>query len=86
MTSLEEKLRSMRSSMQEMQLRGSQQKQTISELQAKNSQQTAEMDSLRRRMDELQQVRTHQLLVVGLIDPVCLVVCSVFKPMVAHLN
>lgn len=59
MTSLEEKLRSVRSSMQEMQLRSLQQKQTISELQAKNSQQSVEMDSLRRRKDELQQVRTH---------------------------
>uniref|UniRef100_UPI0037E7B4B7 leucine-rich repeat-containing protein 45 n=1 Tax=Semicossyphus pulcher TaxID=241346 RepID=UPI0037E7B4B7 len=54
-SSLEEKLRSVRSSLQEVQLHCSQQKQTISELQAKNSQQSIEMDGLRRRIDELQQ-------------------------------
>lgn len=55
-SSLEEKLRSARSSQQEVQLHCSQQKQTISELQAKNSQQSVEMDGLRRRVEELQQV------------------------------
>ncbi|XP_077407150.1 leucine-rich repeat-containing protein 45 isoform X1 [Vanacampus margaritifer] len=54
-TSLEEKLRSARTSLQEVQLHVSQQKQIISEQQAKNSQQTIETDSLRRRIDELQQ-------------------------------
>lgn len=56
---MEEKLRSVRSSLQEVQLHCSQQKQTISELQAKNSQQSIEMDGLRRRIEELQQVRMH---------------------------
>lgn len=64
MSSLEEKLRSVRSSLQEVQLHCSQQKQTISELQAKNSQQSIEMDGLRRRIEELQQVRMHHLPVV----------------------
>ncbi|XP_074519134.1 leucine-rich repeat-containing protein 45 [Halichoeres trimaculatus] len=54
-SALEEKLRSVRSSLQEVQLHCSQQKQTISELQAKNSQQSIEMDGLRRRIEELQQ-------------------------------
>ncbi|XP_041818331.1 leucine-rich repeat-containing protein 45 [Chelmon rostratus] len=54
-SSLEEKLRLVRSSLQEAQLHASQQKQTISELQVKNSQQSVEMDGLRRRIDELQQ-------------------------------
>ncbi|TKS90272.1 Leucine-rich repeat-containing protein 45 [Collichthys lucidus] len=54
-SSLEEKLRSVRSSLQEVQLHCSQQKQTISELQVKNSQQSIEMDGLRRRIEELQQ-------------------------------
>uniref|UniRef100_A0A3P8VYP2 Leucine rich repeat containing 45 n=2 Tax=Cynoglossus semilaevis TaxID=244447 RepID=A0A3P8VYP2_CYNSE len=52
---LEEKLRSLRSSLQEAQLHCTQQKQTISELQAKNSHQNIEMDGLRRRIEELQQ-------------------------------
>ncbi|XP_022621747.1 leucine-rich repeat-containing protein 45 [Seriola dumerili] len=55
MSALEEKLRSVRSSLQEVQLHCSQQKQTISELQAKTSQQSVEMDGLRRRIEELQQ-------------------------------
>ncbi|KAM6897182.1 leucine-rich repeat-containing protein 45 [Xenentodon cancila] len=54
-SSLEEKLRSVRSSLQEKQLHCSQQKQSISELQAKTSQQSVEMDGLRRRIEELQQ-------------------------------
>lgn len=54
-SSLGEKLHSLRSSLQELQLHGSQQKQTISELQLKNSQQNIEMESLRRRIDELNQ-------------------------------
>lgn len=58
-SSVEEKLRSVRSSLQEVQLHCSQQKHTISELQAKNSQQSIEMDALRRRIEELQQVRVH---------------------------
>uniref|UniRef100_A0A4W6DPQ9 Leucine rich repeat containing 45 n=1 Tax=Lates calcarifer TaxID=8187 RepID=A0A4W6DPQ9_LATCA len=56
---LEEKLRSVRSSLQEVQHHCSQQKQTISELQAKTGQQSVEMDGLRRRIEELQQVRMH---------------------------
>ncbi|KAM6899056.1 leucine-rich repeat-containing protein 45 isoform 1-T2 [Lycodopsis pacificus] len=54
-SSLEEKLRSVRSLQQEVQLHCSQQKQTISELQAKNSQQGMEINGLRRRTEELQQ-------------------------------
>ncbi|XP_053196929.1 leucine-rich repeat-containing protein 45 [Scomber japonicus] len=54
-SSLEEKLRSVRSSLQEVKHHCSQQKQTISELHAKNSQQSIEMDGLRRRIEELQQ-------------------------------
>ncbi|XP_061612898.1 leucine-rich repeat-containing protein 45 isoform X2 [Phyllopteryx taeniolatus] len=53
--SLEEKLRSVRSSLQEVQLHFSQQKQMISEQQAKNSQLTIETDGLRRRIEELRQ-------------------------------
>lgn len=56
-SSLEEKLHSLRSSLQESQLHGSQQKQSISELQLKNNQQNIEMESLKRRIDELNQVR-----------------------------
>ncbi|XP_034049954.1 leucine-rich repeat-containing protein 45 isoform X2 [Thalassophryne amazonica] len=52
---LEEKLRSARSSLQEVQLHCSQQKQITAELQAKTSQQLAEMERLRRRIEELQQ-------------------------------
>ncbi|XP_058476744.1 leucine-rich repeat-containing protein 45 [Solea solea] len=51
---LEEKLRLARTSLQEVQLHYSQQKQSVTELQAKNSQQSIEMDGLRRRIDELQ--------------------------------
>lgn len=58
---LEEKLRSLRSSLQEAQLHCTQQKQTISELQAKNSHQNIEMDGLRRRIEELQQVWTRHV-------------------------
>uniref|UniRef100_A0A8C3A373 Leucine rich repeat containing 45 n=1 Tax=Cyclopterus lumpus TaxID=8103 RepID=A0A8C3A373_CYCLU len=54
-SSLEEKLRSVRSLQQEVQLHCSQQKQSISELQAKNSQQSMELNGLRRRTEELQQ-------------------------------
>nr|XP_019938835.1 PREDICTED: leucine-rich repeat-containing protein 45 isoform X3 [Paralichthys olivaceus] len=53
--SLQEKHRSVHSSLQEVQLHCSQQKQTISELQAKTSQQSIEVDGLRRRIEELQQ-------------------------------
>ncbi|XP_063748453.1 leucine-rich repeat-containing protein 45 isoform X2 [Eleginops maclovinus] len=52
---VEEKLRSVRCGLQEVQLHSSQQKQTISELQAKNSQLSIGMDGLRRRTEELQQ-------------------------------
>ncbi|XP_038160463.1 leucine-rich repeat-containing protein 45 isoform X2 [Cyprinodon tularosa] len=55
MSSLEEKLGSLRSSMQEMQLLCSQKNQTISELQAKNGHQSVQLDGLRRRIEELQQ-------------------------------
>ncbi|XP_043958616.1 leucine-rich repeat-containing protein 45 [Gambusia affinis] len=54
-SSLEEKLRSLRASMQQLQLHCSQQKQSISELQAKSSHQSVETDGLRRRIEELQQ-------------------------------
>lgn len=60
-SSLEDKHHSLRSSLQELQLHGSQQKQTISELQLKNNQQNIEMESLRRRIDELNQVRKPSL-------------------------
>ncbi|KAM3859345.1 leucine-rich repeat-containing protein 45 [Diretmus argenteus] len=53
--SLEEKLRSVRQSRQEVQSHCSQQKQTIADLQAKNGQQSIERDGLRRRIEELQQ-------------------------------
>ncbi|XP_071781085.1 leucine-rich repeat-containing protein 45 [Centroberyx gerrardi] len=53
--SLEEKLRSVRQSRQEVQTHCSQQKQTIADLQAKNGQQSIEIDGFRRRIDELQQ-------------------------------
>ncbi|XP_037611503.1 leucine-rich repeat-containing protein 45 [Sebastes umbrosus] len=54
-SSLEEKLRSVRSHQQEVQLHCSQQKQTIADLQAKNSQQSIEVNGMRRRTEELQQ-------------------------------
>lgn len=54
-SSLEEKLRSVRTCLQEVQFHCSQQKQTISELQAKNSQQSIEINGMRRRTEELQQ-------------------------------
>lgn len=56
---LEEKLHSAHLSQQEGHLHCSQQKRTISELQARNSQQSIEIDGLRRRIDELQQVSTN---------------------------
>lgn len=55
-SSLEERLHSARSSLQEVQLHCTQQKQTISELQVKNGRQNVEADGLRRRVEELQQV------------------------------
>lgn len=55
LASEEEKLRSARSSLQEVQLHCSQQKQIISDIQAKHGQQSVEMDGLRRRIMELQQ-------------------------------
>lgn len=56
-SSMEEKLHSLRSLLQEVQLHGSHQKQTISELQLKNNHQNIEAESLKRRVDELNQVR-----------------------------
>ncbi|KAK7134220.1 hypothetical protein R3I93_017586 [Phoxinus phoxinus] len=55
LTSLEEKLRAVRQSRDESQNHCTQQKQTVSELHARVGQQNIEMDSLRRRIDELQQ-------------------------------
>ncbi|CAB1415866.1 unnamed protein product [Pleuronectes platessa] len=54
-SSLKEKLRSVHSSLQEVQLHCSQQKQTISEIKAKTNHQSIEVDGLRRRIGELQQ-------------------------------
>ncbi|XP_034427045.1 leucine-rich repeat-containing protein 45 isoform X2 [Hippoglossus hippoglossus] len=54
-SSLEEKLRLVHSSLQEVQLHCSQQKQTISEFKAKTNHQSIEVDGLRRRIGELQQ-------------------------------
>ncbi|XP_068162237.1 leucine-rich repeat-containing protein 45 isoform X2 [Antennarius striatus] len=54
-SALTEKLQAARSTLQEVQLQCSQQKQMTSDLQAKNSQQRAEMDGLQRRMEDLQQ-------------------------------
>ncbi|XP_052467055.1 leucine-rich repeat-containing protein 45 [Carassius gibelio] len=55
LTSLEEKLRALRQSRDESQNHCTHQKQTIAELHAKVGQQSIEMDTLRRRIDELQQ-------------------------------
>uniref|UniRef100_A0A8C1LZW7 Leucine rich repeat containing 45 n=1 Tax=Cyprinus carpio TaxID=7962 RepID=A0A8C1LZW7_CYPCA len=55
LTSLEEKLRAVRQSRDESQNHCTHQKQTIAELHAKVGQQSIEMDTLRRRIDELQQ-------------------------------
>ncbi|XP_072312467.1 leucine-rich repeat-containing protein 45 [Eucyclogobius newberryi] len=54
-SSLKEKLSSLRCSLQEAQLHSSQQKDLISELQARSSQHSLEVDTLRRRLEELQQ-------------------------------
>lgn len=54
---MEEKLRSMRQSRDEAQSHCTQQKQTITELHSRAGQQSIETDTLRRRIDELQQVR-----------------------------
>lgn len=56
-SSLKEKLSSLRCSLQEAQLHSSQQKDLISDLQTRSSQHSVEADSLRRRIDELQQCR-----------------------------
>lgn len=53
--SLEEKLRAVRQSRDESQNHCTQQKQSIAELQARVGQQSIEMDTLRRRIEELQQ-------------------------------
>ncbi|TSK14497.1 Leucine-rich repeat-containing protein 45 [Bagarius yarrelli] len=53
--SMEEKLRSMRQSRDEAQSHCTQQKQTITELHSRLAQQTIELDTLRRRIDTLQQ-------------------------------
>ncbi|KAI4891653.1 hypothetical protein NFI96_019934 [Prochilodus magdalenae] len=55
LSSMEEKLRSARQSRDEAQSHCTQQKQTIAELHARVGQQSIEMDSLRRRIDEQQQ-------------------------------
>ncbi|XP_028826567.1 leucine-rich repeat-containing protein 45 isoform X2 [Denticeps clupeoides] len=55
LSSMEEKLRAMRQSRDESMGHCTQQKQTIAELHAKLGQQSVEMDSLRRRIGELQQ-------------------------------
>lgn len=55
LSSLEEKLRAVRQSRDESQNHCTQQKQTIAELQARVGQQSIEMDTLRRRIEELQQ-------------------------------
>ncbi|KAI2658868.1 Leucine-rich repeat-containing protein 45 [Labeo rohita] len=55
LSSLEEKLRAVRQSRDESQNHCTQQKQTIAELHARVGQQSIEMDTLRRRIDELQQ-------------------------------
>lgn len=54
-SSLKEKLSSLRCSLQEAQLHSSQQKDLILDLQTRSSQHSVEVDSLRRRIDELQQ-------------------------------
>lgn len=55
LSSLEEKLRAVRQSRDESQNHCTQQKQTIAELHARVGQQSVEMDTLRRRIEELQQ-------------------------------
>ncbi|XP_060795422.1 leucine-rich repeat-containing protein 45 isoform X2 [Neoarius graeffei] len=55
LNSMEEKLRSIRQSRDEAQSHCTQQKQTITELHSRVGQQRMEMDTLRRRIDELQQ-------------------------------
>ncbi|XP_067224906.1 leucine-rich repeat-containing protein 45 isoform X4 [Chanodichthys erythropterus] len=55
LTSLEEKLRAVRQSRDESQNHCTQQKQTLAELHGRVGQQSIEMDSLRRRIEELQQ-------------------------------
>ncbi|KAK7919512.1 hypothetical protein WMY93_010796 [Mugilogobius chulae] len=54
-SSLKEKLSSLRCSLQEAQLHSSQQKDLISELQARSSQHSLEVDTQRRRIEDLQQ-------------------------------
>ncbi|KAI7796621.1 leucine-rich repeat-containing protein 45 isoform X1 [Triplophysa rosa] len=55
LSSLEEKLRAVRQSRDESQNHCTQQKQTVAELLARVGQQSIEMDTLRRRIEELQQ-------------------------------
>ncbi|XP_053495928.1 leucine-rich repeat-containing protein 45 [Ictalurus furcatus] len=55
LNSMEEKLRSTRQSRDEAQSHCTQQKQTITELHSRVGQQSIELDTLRRRIDELQQ-------------------------------
>ncbi|KAI5617649.1 leucine-rich repeat-containing protein 45 [Silurus asotus] len=55
LNSMEEKLRSVRQSRDEAQSHCTQQKETITELHSRVAQQTIETDTLRRRIDELQQ-------------------------------
>ena len=77
-SALEDKLRALRQSRDESQSHCTQQKQSIAELQARNSQQSLEMDGLRRRIDELQQVtHTHTYIHTLLLRKMSqLAVCS----------
>lgn len=54
-SSLKEKLSSLRCSLQEAHMHSSQQKDLISDLQTRSGQQSVEVDTLRRRIEELQQ-------------------------------
>ncbi|XP_016120745.1 leucine-rich repeat-containing protein 45-like, partial [Sinocyclocheilus grahami] len=67
LTSLEEKLRAVRQSRDESQNHCTHQKQTIAELHAKVGQQSIEMDTLRRRIDELQQVQDPNAVTRGVL-------------------
>ena len=59
-TALEEKLRVMQTTRDELQAHATQQSGLVSELQSRNSQLTIDNESLRRRLSDLQQV--HRLL------------------------
>jgi len=57
-TAVEDKLRVLQTSRDELQTYASQQSGLVSELQSRNSQLTIDNESLRRRITDLQQVRT----------------------------